>query len=84
MRKILVVDDEPDIVAAIQEYFDRPDYEVHTMLEGKKVVETVSKMEPDLIVLDLKLPDIYGMDILRELRRSDFMIFRIIRFDKFK
>lgn len=71
MRKILAVDDDPDIAAVIEEYFDRPDYEVCTLLEGKKVLETVSKMEPDLIVLDLKLPDLYGVDILKELRKRD-------------
>lgn len=72
MTKILVVDDDPHIADVIEQYFDRPEYEVYTMLEGEKVPEVVSKTEPDLILLDLKLPDVNGMDILKDLKKRDF------------
>lgn len=74
MRKILVVDDDPNIGDVIEQYFDGPEYEVYTMLEGEKVPEVVSKTEPDLILLDLKLPDVYGMDILKDLKKRDFQV----------
>ena len=69
MTKILVVDDDPHIADVIEQYFDGPEYEVYTMLEGEKVPEVVSKTEPDLILLDLRLPDVNGMDILKDLKK---------------
>lgn len=72
MRRILVVDDDPNIAEVIEEFFDRPEYEVCTMLEGERVPETVSRIKPDLILLDLKLPDIYGMDVLKNLKKVGF------------
>ncbi len=71
MRRILVVDDDPDLAAVIAEYFETSDYDVCTLLEGRKVIETVSRIKPDLIVLDLKLPDLHGIDILKDLRGRD-------------
>lgn len=70
MRKILVVDDDPNIAEVIEQYFDRPEYDVCTMLHGEKVPETVSRIKPDVILLDLKLPDVSGIEVLRNLRRE--------------
>ncbi len=72
MRKILVVDDDPNIADVIEQYFDGPEYEVCTMLEGERVPETASRIKPDLILLDLKLPDVYGMDVLKNLKKVGF------------
>jgi two-component system nitrogen regulation response regulator GlnG len=72
MRRILVVDDDPAILDVIQQYFNRPDYEVCTMLEGEKVPETVLRINPDLILLDLKLPDVNGIEVLRNLKEVNF------------
>lgn len=72
VRKILVVDDDPNIASVIKQYFDRPGYDVCTMLEGEKVPETVFRIKPDLILLDLRLPDVYGMDVLKDLKKRDF------------
>lgn len=71
MPKILVVDDDPNIAEVIEQYFERPQYEVYTMVQGEKVAETVARTKPDLILLDLKLPDINGMDILKDLKEKD-------------
>ncbi len=70
MTKILVVDDDPQIAEVIEQYFDGPEYQVCSMVEGERVPQTVSKIKPDLILLDLKLPDVYGMDILRDLKKQ--------------
>jgi two-component system nitrogen regulation response regulator GlnG len=72
MRRILVVDDDPAIADLIEQYFNRPDYEVCTMLEGEKVPETVLRIKPDLILLDLKLPDVNGIEVLKNLKEVDF------------
>lgn len=72
MRKILVVDDDPNIAEVIEEYFDRPEYDVCTMLYGEKVPETVARIKPDLILLDLKLPDVSGIEVLKNLRNTGY------------
>jgi DNA-binding NtrC family response regulator len=69
MRKILVVDDDPNIAEVIGQYFDRPGYDVCTLLCGEKVPETVSRIKPDLILLDLTLPDVDGMEVLKNLKQ---------------
>jgi DNA-binding NtrC family response regulator len=74
MRKILVIDDDPHIADVIEQYFDGPEYAVCTLVQGEKASETVSRIMPDLILLDLKLPDIYGMDILKDLKRRGFQV----------
>jgi two-component system nitrogen regulation response regulator GlnG len=72
MRRILVVDDDPAIAELIEQYFNRSGYEVCTMLEGEKVPETVLRIKPDLILLDLKLPDVNGIEVLKNLKEVDF------------
>ncbi len=69
MKRILVVDDDPAIADVIEQFFDSPEYDVCTLLAGEKVPETVSRIKPDLILLDLKLPDMDGIDVLKELKR---------------
>jgi DNA-binding NtrC family response regulator len=70
MRKILVVDDDPNVAEVIEEYFDRSRYDVCTMLCGEKVPETALRINPDLILLDLTLPDVDGMQVLRNLKEA--------------
>jgi DNA-binding NtrC family response regulator len=72
MKRIMVVDDDPAIADLIKQYFAGPDYEVCTILEGEKVPETVSRINPDLILLDLKLPDVNGIEVLKNLKGVDF------------
>lgn len=69
MRKILVVDDDPNIAEMIGQYFDRSGYDVCTLLCGEKVPETVLRIKPDLILLDLTLPDVDGIEVLKNLKQ---------------
>ena len=64
MRKILIVDDDPEILELVKEYFERRQMAVITLVESRKAVETVLQFEPDLIILDIDMPDINGMDLL--------------------
>jgi DNA-binding NtrC family response regulator len=70
MRKILVVDDDPAVAEVIEQYFDRSLYDVCTMLRGEKVPETALRIKPDLILLDLTLPDVNGIDVLKNLKQT--------------
>ncbi len=69
MRKILIIDDDENLAFAIQKRFENLGFEVASAAEGRLGVELVEKMRPDLVILDLNLPDVDGLDICRYLRR---------------
>lgn len=66
--RILVVDDEPDISALVAYHLAREAYRVRTAADGVEALRAVDTEAPDLIVLDLMLPGMSGLDVLRELR----------------
>jgi two-component system KDP operon response regulator KdpE len=65
---ILVVDDEKEIVRALQRGLSAHGYMVLTANNGAKAIEAVSQHHPDLLLLDLMLPDMSGLDICRRVR----------------
>jgi two-component system phosphate regulon response regulator PhoB len=67
-KRILVVEDEEDILALIQFNLTRQHYEVETAVCGEEALEKIDRQLPDLIVLDLMLPGIDGLEICRRLR----------------
>ena len=66
--KILVVDDEPTIVDVVGRYLERAGFEVETAADGPDAIAQTIEHGPDLIVLDLMLPEIGGMEVMRILR----------------
>ncbi len=68
--KILVVDDEKKIVDIVRAYLEREGYQVMVAYEGKSALELARRQPPDLIILDLMLPEISGWDICRILRKE--------------
>ncbi|MEX0690786.1 MAG: response regulator transcription factor [Gemmatimonadales bacterium] len=68
-QHILVVDDEPDITALVAYHLARAGYRVTTATSGAEALRAAEDQAPDLIVLDLMLPDLSGIDVLAELRR---------------
>ncbi len=69
--RILFVDDEPAILKSLGEYFEKLGHEVHRAENGKAGIATYERVRPDVTVLDLKLPDISGMDVLQTIRRRN-------------
>lgn len=69
--KILVVDDEPDITASFQSYFGRRGFLVNTTASGKDALQIIKMSKPDLVFLDLTLPEMTGKEVLKELRKDD-------------
>lgn len=65
---VLVVDDEPTIVEIVGRYMERAGYETHTAADGPQALRMVERHHPDLVVLDLMLPGIDGIEVLRQLR----------------
>jgi two-component system alkaline phosphatase synthesis response regulator PhoP len=69
-KKILVIDDDVKTVELVKLYLDRDGYQVLTAYDGVEAVRLARERYPDLIVLDLMLPDIDGLEICRTLRRE--------------
>ena len=69
MKTILVVDDEPKIVQLVQDYLERAGFSVKTACDGHAALSLAHSLQPDLIVLDLGLPGIDGLDVTREIRK---------------
>jgi len=67
---ILVVDDEPGIVKQARDYLERSSFRVVTAADGKNALFAARRDRPDLIVLDLNLPEMDGLDVCRALRRD--------------
>ncbi|HEX9246268.1 MAG TPA: response regulator transcription factor [bacterium] len=70
MRSILVVDDEPKIVKIARDYLERAGFRVQTAGDGRSVLPMVRSAKPDLIVLDLALPGMDGLDVARTIRKE--------------
>ena len=70
MPKILVVDDEPNIIALAKLYLERDGYQVEEARNGQEALSKQSAANPDLIILDLMLPDIDGFEVCRQIRRK--------------
>jgi two-component system KDP operon response regulator KdpE len=68
MNRVLVVDDEPQILRALAINLRARHYEVFTATTGTDALATAASHPPDLIILDLGLPDIDGIDVIRGLR----------------
>jgi two-component system alkaline phosphatase synthesis response regulator PhoP len=69
-QTVLVVDDEPKIVEICRDYLTAAGFSVVTAADGPKGLAAARRERPDLIVLDLMLPGIDGLDVCRELRRE--------------
>jgi two-component system KDP operon response regulator KdpE len=68
MTRVLVVDDEPQIVRALRINLRVRHYDVDTATDGASALRAASRHQPDLVVLDLGLPDMDGTDVIRGLR----------------
>ena len=75
MPKILVVDDEPSIIELVKLYIEREGHQVEGVANGLDALTRQSVFKPDLIVLDIMLPDIDGFEVCRQIRmKSDVPI----------
>ena len=67
---VLVVDDEPTIAEVVSRYLERAGYRAQIAADGAAAIEAAAAMRPDLVVLDLMLPRIDGLEVMRRLRES--------------
>ena len=70
MPKILVVDDEASIVNLLSSYIKAEGYEIHTASDGPTALKAARAFKPDVIILDIMLPGLDGLEVLSRLRRE--------------
>ena len=70
MKKILVVDDERPISDIIKFNLTKEGYEVVTAFDGREALEQFEAKKPDLVILDLMLPELDGLEVAKEIRKT--------------
>jgi two-component system, response regulator, stage 0 sporulation protein F len=86
MTKILIVDDEEHIRFLYSEELTEAGYEVITADSGNKLLERIDDEQPDLVVLDIKMVDYNGLDLLQDIRNqfADLPVILCTAYDTFK
>ncbi len=69
MSTILIIEDEPELVKVLRSYLEQAGYSVFTAYRGDSGLSTFEHKRPDLVILDLNLPGLDGLDVAREIRR---------------
>ena len=70
-KKILLVDDEIDFLQLLKLRLEANDYNVITAMNGKEALEKFKREKPDMLILDVMMPEINGIEVLREIRKED-------------
>ena len=71
MIKILVVDDEIDVCDFVKNFFEERDFQVYTALNGNDAIRIVRKDKPELILLDVRMKGMDGIETLKKIREVD-------------
>ena len=67
---VLVVDDDPTVAEVTSRYLEREGFVVGVATDGPSAIEAAARLEPDLVILDVLLPGLHGLDVLARLRRE--------------
>ncbi|WP_301107294.1 response regulator [Sporosarcina sp.] len=70
MKQILIIDDQPGIRMLLEEIFKQAGLKPTLASNGKEALHILSEMEPDCILLDMKMPGMNGVEVLREIRNQ--------------
>lgn len=79
-QKILVVDDEPDILELVQYNLEKEGFSVYTAGNGREAIKIATEVTPDLILLDVMMPEMDGMETCIEMRENSLLDRTIIAF----
>lgn len=71
-KKIIIVEDEPSLIFTLRDTLENEGYNVRVAENGKDAVDSVTRDEPDLMVLDLMLPGMSGYDVCEKIREMDY------------
>lgn len=68
--RLLVVDDEPDVLTVVERFGRKCGFEVATRCSGADALDHVPEFRPDVIIVDLQMPEVGGLDVLRTIRAA--------------
>jgi DNA-binding NtrC family response regulator len=69
-KSVLIVDDEPDIVSDLTELFESEGWEVFSASNGKEALRTMQSQSPNVVLSDIQMPDMDGLQLLEEIYKS--------------
>lgn len=69
-KKLFIVEDDLDLAEMLHAYFTSQGYDISTTAEGEQAIDLIKDEMPDVVILDIRLPDIDGYEVCRRLRRS--------------
>ena len=78
MSKLLLIDDETDVQYSFRRIFDSPDIELFTASSGEEGLQLIPKLRPDLVLMDIRMGGITGMETLRRIRQMDTKLLVIL------
>lgn len=76
--RILIVDDEPALVDILVEHFIDSHYEIETAANGVDALRAVARQRPDVVLLDIAMPGLSGVEVLKEIMKIDSSITVIV------
>lgn len=68
--KVLCIEDEPEMIDLVRLILERKDYEVIGVLGGEEGLEAIQRLRPDLVLLDIMMPDMDGWEVFRRIRAN--------------
>jgi two-component system nitrogen regulation response regulator GlnG len=78
MSKLLLIDDEADVRYSFERIFDSPDIELSTASSGEEGLKVIPKLKPDLVLMDIRMGGINGLETLRRIRQMDSKLLVIL------
>ncbi len=74
MKQILLIEDDPKICESLNNYFNTESLKLYTLADGKEALENIDNLKPDLVLLDINLPGMSGIEILKEMKEKELKI----------
>ncbi len=71
MTKILIIDDQQELIEIVKEYLELKGYQVCTASDGEKALSVFDKEQPDLVITDILMPQVDGIEIIRHVKHHD-------------
>src|SRR5438445_11629316 len=78
MSKLLLIDDEADVQYSFQRIFDSPEIELATASSGEEGLKLIPRLKPDLVMMDVRMGGISGLETLRRIRQMDSKLLVIL------
>lgn len=73
-RRILIIDDDPAVVELLRDYFTEAGYTTDTALTGRDALTLIPQSRPDVVLLDIRMPDMDGVEVLGRIRAAHAVI----------